>query len=685
MTAAVLAVGLLGPGRGGALTRGTTGADFLKLSNGVRAVAMGDTYTAVAEDVYSVYWNPAGIANLEAPEAAGSGVKLFDQVEGVYLASGALELPDFPFATGNAAIGFMTLTTGSFDSTDPQALVRAAAGSASDNMVFATYALPVAEGLSAGGTFKLLERQLSGADPSSYVTDPVTGDSIPTRSQDFRALGVGIDGGMLWENLDRTLSLGGSVQNLGSMGEFGQGLTLGFGSGAEVLPITFRVGGAYRTVLWGQKLLATADLSSFIDSIAKPRLSMGAEYGLAGMAFLRLGWAQPLDSPVGKTPLDYGKTGSLSVLPTPLRTGFGFRMNISPTALFQLDYALAPFGTLGNVHQVSLLVRWDIPKTHKAITSETVEKVEKRKAQPAMTIQPKSIKFASPPKEWKVEITDDRGRVVKTFQGTGLPPKSLDWDGTDERGKVITGTRQFKMVLKAKDVSNHVVTDTSAMAAVSAQPQIKSVAGKPLYPEVVFALPQGNYQLWQLKVEDAGRLVRSWEGRGRPTSPLKWDGRDAAGNPTVLKAPKYAWQFVDEEGHKTVGANPLPQVEAEVKPETLSNRIRMIGVRFTGTETDITDEHRETLEKAAAFIAEHPESSLTIESYADAPGDDEANYQMARTRAERVLQTLNDDYRLNASRVTMRVYGRSKPAPHYPNLSDEAQRQRVDLVINVHR
>jgi len=31
----------------------------------------------------------------------------------------------------------------------------------------------------------------------------------------------------------------------------------------------------------------------------------------------------------------------------------------------------------------------------------------------------------------------------------------------------------------------------------------------------------------------------------------------------------------------------------------------------------------------------------------------------------------------------MRVYGRSKAPPHYPNIPDEEQQQRVDLVINV--
>src|SRR6185436_20177273 len=102
---------------------------------------------AVGEDIYAVYWNPAGIANLSAPEGAFSYVKLFQssQIEGVYLLTGAVELPGVPFGYGNSALGAMVLGTGTFDSTDPQALVRAAAGAASDLMVFMTYSAPLTD------------------------------------------------------------------------------------------------------------------------------------------------------------------------------------------------------------------------------------------------------------------------------------------------------------------------------------------------------------------------------------------------------------------------------------------------------------------------------------------------------------------------------------------------------------
>ena len=685
--ALALAGGLvLASGSASALSRGEAGADFLKIATGVRAVAMGNSYTAIGEDIYSVYWNPAGTANLTAPEAALSYVKLYQsqQIAGVYLVSGAVEFPGQPFGFGNGGVGFMALATGAFDSTDPQALVRAAAGAASDFMGFVTYSAPLTETIAVGTSIKIIRRSLTGADPASFATDPTTGDSIPTRSIDFQAGGLGMDLGVLWENLDRTMALGASVQNLGEIGGFGEGFGFALGSG-EILPITFRLGGVLRTPLWGSRLLTTADLTSFVDSFGRPRLSLGAEYGIAGIAFVRAGWEQPLDQRFGKTALDYGEESGLARLPSPLRTGLGFRWKVSPTAHIQLDYALAPFGTLGSVHQVAMLVRWNIPRVPKAITRESPATIEKRAVKPTLVIEPKTIRFEQPPKEWKVEITDDRGRVVKTFAGTGLPPKSLNWDGADERGRIVTDVSRFQFVLKAKDVADKEVSSSSNIAAVSAEPQIRPVAGKPLYPEVAFALPQGTYQLWQLQILDAGRIVRTWQGQGTPESPIRWDGRDAEGRVRTLKAPRFSWQFKDEEGQTTKGERAIPQVEAEVRPELLGNRVRMVGVRYTGKASELTDEHRVVLEKASKFIAEHPGSSLAIEAYADAPGSDDENYELAKTRSERVLRALVEEYRLEASRVSMRVYGRSRPAPRYPNLPEEEQRQRVDLVINVRR
>jgi len=45
---------------------GTTTANFLEIGVGSGS-AMGEAYVAVANDISSIYWNPAGLANVTRP------------------------------------------------------------------------------------------------------------------------------------------------------------------------------------------------------------------------------------------------------------------------------------------------------------------------------------------------------------------------------------------------------------------------------------------------------------------------------------------------------------------------------------------------------------------------------------------------------------------------------------------
>jgi len=49
---------------------GTTGSEFLLFDVGARGIAMGGAYSAVTDDAYSLYWNPAGLAKIPRLSAA---------------------------------------------------------------------------------------------------------------------------------------------------------------------------------------------------------------------------------------------------------------------------------------------------------------------------------------------------------------------------------------------------------------------------------------------------------------------------------------------------------------------------------------------------------------------------------------------------------------------------------------
>jgi long-subunit fatty acid transport protein len=54
---------------------GTSSGTFLRIGVGARAVALGESFVAVANDPSAIYWNPAGLASLQRREVALSHVE----------------------------------------------------------------------------------------------------------------------------------------------------------------------------------------------------------------------------------------------------------------------------------------------------------------------------------------------------------------------------------------------------------------------------------------------------------------------------------------------------------------------------------------------------------------------------------------------------------------------------------
>ena len=60
---------------------GVTGAQFLKIGTGARPMGMAGAFTAVADDGYAGYWNPAGFARNQNHEIASTYLNYFEDID----------------------------------------------------------------------------------------------------------------------------------------------------------------------------------------------------------------------------------------------------------------------------------------------------------------------------------------------------------------------------------------------------------------------------------------------------------------------------------------------------------------------------------------------------------------------------------------------------------------------------
>lgn len=307
----VLALGLLpaaGAGQSfGSSAKGTTAAEFLELGVGGRAMGMGGAYTAVADDATSLYWNPAGLTNIEHRAATF--------MHAAYLQSSFYDYAAYAQNLGHyGAFGASVqyLNAGSIAQTDANFNTT---GSFTPNDL----ALSAGYGYKLNGLGPLLDGAALGASVK-YIHSAIV-NTAQTLAVDAGALSP--------EYLDGKLRFGFAMSNLGG--------TLKYQQTAENLPLTFKVGGLYHvTPYW----LTSLDVGLPRDN--GPYFAAGSEYlfpirdswSLAG----RLGYnSQTL----------YDVTGI---------TGFSLGLGIGSKRL-AFDCAFAPYGGVGITNRVSVSVK----------------------------------------------------------------------------------------------------------------------------------------------------------------------------------------------------------------------------------------------------------------------------------------------------------------------------------------
>jgi opacity protein-like surface antigen len=252
---------------------------------------MGGAYTAAADGVDALHYNPAGLSGMERKELGFSHARWLMDSRFDFL---GLALPLGPGAIG---LGAVRLGAGNQEGRDEN---RQAAGgfNSADSAYTVGYGIG-SKWTGFGVNLKYLETRIGGDKAGSFAADA---------------------GGIhRFESVP--LSLGLAVLNAG------RGIR--FLDQRDPLPLAISLGAAYRPF---KKLLLALDLRHEPDN-RRTDAGAGAEYAVLKGFLLRGGYStQPY------------KTSDIAGL----CGGFGLRLG-----RLGVDYAFAPFGELGNVQRIS--------------------------------------------------------------------------------------------------------------------------------------------------------------------------------------------------------------------------------------------------------------------------------------------------------------------------------------------
>jgi len=283
-------------------------AQFLNLGFGARALGMGEAFTAVADDVSCVYYNPAGLAR----GAAGRQLAF----------SHAWHVQD----TAVSQAGFMrrpyaaSLTYFSAGELEG----RDAAANPTGNFTARDLAFGLSRGLLLGG-----------------LQAGVTGKVISQKIKSSGATSFAADLGLLYRFEGTPYSVGAALLNFGTRVKFEEE--------SFPLPLKLKMGAA---AAFSSRLLLAVDAE--LPDYGQAAARLGAEYrGLEGIA-LRFGY-RTASSAQRDAILGRGFGDSV----TGVDAMYGFFAGVGfEYSGFNLDYALLPYGDLGSAHRFSFGVRF---------------------------------------------------------------------------------------------------------------------------------------------------------------------------------------------------------------------------------------------------------------------------------------------------------------------------------------
>ena len=309
--------------------RGTTAADFLSLSQGARATAMGSAFVGVANDQSAMFWNPAGLAKIDGIGIMVDHTNWLADIAYNYIAAsynlGGMGTVGFSFIS--SSYGDMKVTTVDAPNGTGQVF------SVSDIAFSLGYAINLTDNFAIGFNPKIIYQSIWEASAVGFAMDLGVLYKTPFD---------GIVLGMSISNFGTKMQMQGSttlvtydpdLTSTGNNGKIPANLSTDYWS----LPLNFRVGLAYSPISTENNKVTIA-VDALHPSDNYESVNVGAEYVFKDIIALRGGY----------------KSLFLQNSEESFALGFGVKQILLGNVALRVDYAYQNFGRLNYIQKFTL-------------------------------------------------------------------------------------------------------------------------------------------------------------------------------------------------------------------------------------------------------------------------------------------------------------------------------------------
>jgi len=109
--------------------------------------------------------------------------------------------------------------------------------------------------------------------------------------------------------------------------------------------------------------------------------------------------------------------------------------------------------------------------------------------------------------------------------------------------------------------------------------------------------------------------------------------------------------------------------------------LRLSGLSFDVSKSDIKDEHMPLLQKVQSVIEMFPTSQLVVEGHTDDRGEAASNVTLSEKRAFAVMQYLRQAMLIPAERIQSIGFGADRPVASNKTPEGRAKNRRIDVII----